>query len=223
MQFDYSSCEARFIPMGDYYILIWVCLLGAPPPGIESLHILCNYFSRIRGINQYWLPGNVTFFDLSVSFILLDPTTGGPLSSTLALKVLALKGVVEKMGSYGYHVTGFSEATAASTSNSTSGGPLAAIITTVLLEVLVAICITIVALIIGRKRDTKSQQHDPDSLQDSPYSLIPAEKETTYTIQPHQSFAEDPFDDPVYVSRYKVHHPHPASLPHRGTQSIISN
>ena len=58
MQFDYRSCEARFIPMGDYYILIWVCLPGAPPPGIESLHILCNYFSRIRGINQCWLPGN---------------------------------------------------------------------------------------------------------------------------------------------------------------------
>ena len=153
-----------------------------------------------------------------------------------------------------------------------------------------AICITIVALIIGRKRDTKrsvetlnfqvckivlymympssvvlhyfevisispymnytichacslhrriklsqtafrisslstfsSQQHDPDSLQDSPYSLIPAEKETTYTLQPHQSFVEDPFDDPVYVSRYTVHHPHPAaSSPHR-TQSIMSN
>ena len=63
MQFDYSSCEARFIPAESYYILIWVCLPGAPPPGIASLRILCNYFGRIRGINRCWLPGNVTVFE----------------------------------------------------------------------------------------------------------------------------------------------------------------
>ena len=265
MQFDYSSCEARFIPAESYYILIWVCLPGAPPPGIASLRILCNYFGRIRGINRCWLPGNVTVFEsvpapppsnLTVTFILLDPTSGRPLSSTTALQVLALKGAVEKMGSYGYQVTGFSKATAASAGdtqlpNSSSVGFIAAGVTTVLLVLLVAICVTIAASIIARKRNTKrriklsqdmfsvssiatlfSHQHDSGSpLQDSPYSLIPAEKETmTFPLQPRQSFVEDPFDDPVYASGYTVGQPSDRSRPqaavslHLGVQSfVVSN
>ena len=93
-------CSSLFHPP----LLLPFCFHSSPPSSLPILPF-CFHSSP---------PSSSLHLSLTVTFILLDPTSGRPLSSTTALQVLALKGAVEKMGSYGYQVTGFSKATAAS-------------------------------------------------------------------------------------------------------------